>query len=251
MNPLRVFLVDDEPPARARLRDLLADCAAEVPSAVMGEAANGLEALGGIEASRPDLVLVDVQMPGMSGLELARHLQRMTPAPAVVFTTAFDQYAVAAFEVNAIDYLLKPVRAGRLATALRKAADGTRVSAEALRRVDPQARRHLASSERGRIHLVPVGDILLLRAEQKYVTARASGRDFLIEESLVQLEQEFEQIFVRVHRNCLVARSRIRGAERLADENGEPRWSVLLQGLDEPVPVSRRQWPVLKSLVRG
>ena len=121
-EPLRVFIVDDEPPARERLAELLEDCRAEVPNVSAGEAANGVEALARLPATAPDVVLVDVHMPGMNGIEFARHLQKLEHPPAVIFVTAFDQYAVQAFEVNALDYLLKPVRAARLATALIKAA---------------------------------------------------------------------------------------------------------------------------------
>ena len=250
-EPLRVFIVDDEPPARERLAELLEDCRAEVPNLMAGEAANGVEAITRVPLASPDVVLVDMHMPGMNGIELARHLQALDPAPAVIFVTAYEQYAVQAFEVNALDYLLKPVRAARLAAALRKAATAAAPSREALARADSQARRFLSVSERGRVHLVPVADILYLRAELKYVTARTAEREFVIEESLTQLEQEFEDRFLRVHRSCLVARDRIRGLERLADEEGEARWAVVVDGVPAPIPVSRRQWQAVKLLVKG
>lgn len=254
-EPLRVFIVDDEPPARERLAELLEDCRAEVPNVSAGEAANGVEALARLPAAAPDVVLVDVHMPGMNGIELARHLQKLEHPPAVIFVTAFDQYAVQAFEVNALDYLLKPVRAARLATALIKAVGkvaGASASArEALEKADTQARRFLSVSERGRVRLVPVTEILYLRAELKYVTVRTVEREFIIEESLTQLEQEFEARFLRVHRSCLVARDRVRGMERLPDEEGEARWAVVIESAFDPIPVSRRQLAAVKQLVKG
>ncbi len=250
-GPLRVFIVDDEPPARERIAELLEDCRGEVPNAVAGEAANGIEALARLPGAAADVVLVDMHMPGMNGIELARHLQGLEPPPAVIFVTAFDQYAVQAFEVNALDYLLKPVRAVRLAAALRKAAGAAAPRREALEQADAQPRRFLSAPERGRVSLVPVADILYLRAELKYVTARTPEREFLIEESLAQLEREFEDRFVRVHRNCLVARDRIRGLERLADEEGEARWAVIVEGVPDPISVSRRQWAAVKLRVKG
>lgn len=254
-EPLRVFIVDDEPPARERLAELLEDCRPEVANVSAGEAANGVEALARLPAARPDVVLVDVHMPGMNGIELARHIRNLEHPPAVIFVTAFDQYAVQAFEVNALDYLLKPVRAARLAAALLRAAGkvagATAPARDALEKADTQSRRFLSVSERGRLRLVPVADILYLRAELKYVTVRTVEREFIIEESLTQLEQEFEDRFLRVHRSCLVARDRVRGLERLPDEEGEARWAVMLEGAADPIPVSRRQFTAVKQLVKG
>lgn len=244
---LRVFIVDDEAPARSRLRVLLTDLAPELPNVVVGEADNGMAALNCLNEAQADVVLVDIRMPVMDGIEFARHLARLDPAPAVVFVTAYDQYAVQAFEVNAVDYLLKPVRALRLKSALEKAKRSAALPADALRGLASEGRRHLSCSERGRILLVPVADILYLKAEQKYVTARTAQREYVLEESLTQLEQEYSKRFVRVHRNCLVARAAVSGFEREHEADGETRWLVLLKDLAEKLPVSRRQWPVLKS----
>ncbi len=248
---LRVLIVDDEQPARNRLRELLADCSAEVRHEVVAEAANGHAALEVIEAARPNVVLLDIQMPGMSGIELASHLQVLAPPPAVVFVTAHDQYAVEAFELNAVDYLLKPVRAARLAAALQKAESGRRLSRETLSSLDPHPRRHLAIAERGKVRLVPVADILFLKADLKYVAVQTQEAEYLLEESLSRLEEEFGDLFVRIHRGCLVARHRIRGFEHLAasDDKGEGAgWAVLLEGWPEKLAVSRRQWPVVKAI---
>ena len=245
---LRVFIVDDEAPARERMKELLGDIAGELPTEVVGEARHGMEALEHVPASGAQVLLLDIQMPGMDGLELARHLAALEAPPAFVFVTAHDRHAVDAFELNALDYLLKPVRAARLAAALRKAAGAPREQlSETLRKAAGRAREYLSIIERNRISLVPVREIVFLRAEQKYVTLRTREREYLIEDALVALEKEFGERFVRIHRNCLVAREAIRGFER-GGAAEEPTWMVVLDGLDERLPVSRRQWPALKEL---
>jgi two-component system response regulator AlgR len=251
---IRVFIADDEEPARERLRELLGDIVAEVPNVVAGEARNGIEALERLPASGAQVLLLDIRMPGMDGLELARHLAGLEQAPAVVFVTAHDKHALEAFELNALDYLLKPVRASRLAAALKKAASAGAPRREQLARAAGGPREYLSVAERHRIVLVPVRDILFLRAEQKYVTVRTKEREHLIEESLVALEKEFcgpesTHAFVRIHRNCLVARSAIRGFERSGAADEEAHWQVVLDGLAERLPVSRRQWPAVRELI--
>jgi two-component system, LytTR family, response regulator AlgR len=246
MSELRVFIADDEEPARARLKELLGDIAQALPTQVVGEARHGVEAIELLPASGAQVVLLDIQMPGMGGLEVARHLARLEQPPRIVFVTAHDRHAVEAFELNALDYLLKPVRAERLAAALRKAAVPESAT---LSRIAQAPREYLSVAERNRIVLVPVRDILFLRAEQKYVTVRTQGREHLIEESLVALEREFAARLVRIHRNCLVSRTAIRGFERAPGEEDEAHWLVVLDGLEERLPVSRRQWPAVRDLV--
>jgi two-component system, LytTR family, response regulator AlgR len=243
---MKIFIVDDEDPARERLKVLLGDIAAQLPTTVVGEARNGVEAIEQLPASGAELVLLDIKMPGMDGLEVARHLGRLERPPRIVFVTAHDRHAVEAFDLNALDYLLKPVRSERLAAALRKAAVP---QSKDLEKAAQAPREYLSVAERHRIVLVPVREILFLRAEQKYVTVRTRGREHLLEESLVALEREFAERFVRIHRNCLVARDAIRGVERLPGEEEEPRWQIVLDGLDERLPVSRRQWPLVRDLV--
>ena len=253
MSALRIFIADDETPARERLKELLQDIADEVPTQVVGEARHGLEAIELVPGSAAQVLLLDIEMPGMRGLEVARHLAGLESGPAVIFVTAHDRHAVEAFELSALDYLLKPVRAQRLAAALKKAAAARPPDREQLARAQgahfPESREYLSVTERHRIVLVPVRDIVFLRAEQKYVTLRTKLRSFLIEESLIALEREFEKRFVRIHRNCLVAREAIRGFERAAPSNDEPHWMVVLDGIEERLPVSRRQWPALRELV--
>lgn len=250
-DALRVILVDDEAPARSRLKELIADCAPLVPAEVVGEAANGREALDLLASVAADLVLVDIAMPQMSGIEFARHALALQSPPAIIFVTAYDEYAIKAFELRALDYLLKPVRRERLLAALERVRGLAAPSGEALRGLESAPRRHLSVPERGRITLVPVADILYLKAELKYVTIRIAEREYLLEESLSHLEQEFAEAFVRVHRNCLVAKSRIRGFEKSDVQDGEQGWAVLLDGCAEKLAVSRRQWPVVKELATG
>jgi two-component system response regulator AlgR len=251
---IRVFIADDEGPARERLKELLQDIAGDVPTVLAGEAANGVEALERLPASAAQVLLLDIRMPGMDGLELARHVTALENAPAVVFVTAHDKHAVEAFDLNALDYLLKPVRAVRLAAALKKAINVGAPQRESLARAAGGPREYLSVAERNRIVLVPVRDIVFLRAEQKYVTVRTKVREHLIEESLIALEREFTGTdlpfpFVRIHRNCLVARAAIRGFERTGGGEEEAHWQVVLDGLTERLPVSRRQWPTVRELI--
>ncbi len=241
----RILVADDEAPARSRLRDLLDDCRPQFPLVIVDEARNGREVLDVLGREKVDIVLLDIRMPEMDGIETARHIATLPEPPAVIFTTAFDAYALKAFEVNAIDYLVKPIREERLLAALRKAR-AAQPGRAALEAAANRARRHLAVHERGRIHLVPVTDILYLRAELKYVTVRTASREHLVEESLTKLEEEFGEAFVRIHRNCLVARAAVGGFER-SDADGEAGWVVLIPATGERLPVSRRQQHVVKE----
>lgn len=242
----RILIADDEAPARARLRDLLDECRESFPLAIVDEARNGREALEVLNREKIDVVLLDIRMPEMDGMEAARHIAGMEDPPAIIFTTAFDSYAIKAFEVNAIDYLLKPIRVERLLGALNKTRAAPKVTREALDAAANLPRRHLSVHERGKIILVPLAEVLYLRAELKYVTVRTVEREHLVEESLTHLEEEFADAFVRVHRNCLVARAAIAGFERNAEES-ESGWAVVVKGTGEKLPVSRRQHHVVKQ----
>ncbi|MET0683631.1 MAG: LytTR family DNA-binding domain-containing protein [Casimicrobiaceae bacterium] len=248
--PLRVLIVDDEAPARRRLRDLLGDCAGALPLACVGEAANGREALDLLHAVSADLVLTDIEMPEMGGLEFARHVLKLPQPPVVIFTTAHDKHAVQAFEVSAVDFLLKPIRVQRLLAALEKVPRLKPVSATRLDALPSTARRFLSVTERSRVVLVPVDEIVYLKAELKYITIRTVEREFLLEESLTKLEEEFGSKLVRVHRNCLVARDAIRGFERRVGDEGDAHWEVLLKGIPETLPVSRRQQSIVREIGR-
>ncbi len=247
-QPLRVLIVDDEAPARNRIRDLLADCALKLPLEIAGEADNGKRALEMLSACEADVVLLDIRMPEMDGLEVAQHLQKLDQPPVVVFTTAYDVYALKAFEVHAVDYLVKPIRLGRLFDALSRVRTITPLRLDVLRELKTEARTHLSINERGRIHLIPVTDIAFLKAELKYVTARTAEREYLLEESLAKLEQEFLGRFVRIHRNCLVAKDAVGGFERATDVEGEGHWVVVLKSISEKLDVSRRHQHIVREL---
>ena len=254
-DPLRILIVDDEALARRRLRDVLNDNAAVLSFEIVGEAANGRQALEQLHTTQPQVLLLDIRMPELDGIETAEHLLTLEQAPAVIFTTAYDDYAIKAFEVNAIDYLLKPIRPERLIAALQKARALRTAPTMALKAAVGKARNHLAIGDRGRIILVPINAIAFLKAELKYVTVRTLEKEYLLEESLVKLEQEFAEQFVRIHRNCLVARAFIEGFERVAftPEEGESTgsgWVVHLRGLAERLPVSRRQQQVIREFKR-
>jgi len=261
---LRVFIVDDEPPARNRLRDLLNDCSDQLALEVVGEAGNGQEALEKLMKTPADVVLLDIRMPQMDGIELAQHLNKLprpalnaaegpaqSPAkwpPVIIFTTAYDAYAIKAFELHAIDYLLKPIRLGRLFDALTHAREAVPVQTEVLRELLPEPRKFLSIHERGKIHLVPVEQVLFLRAELKYITVRTAEREYLLEESLTAMEREFAARFVRIHRNCLVAKEAIEGFEKGGGEESEGSgWMVKLKGLGELLAISRRQQHIVKE----
>ncbi|HZV98043.1 MAG TPA: response regulator transcription factor [Methylophilaceae bacterium] len=241
--PLRILIADDEAPARHRLRDLLSEIASV---SVVSEAKNGKEALAQASDSNPNLVLLDIRMPQMDGIEAAGHLQKLSTPPAIIFTTAFDSYAMQAFDINAVDYLLKPIRLERLQTALTKARALLPAQLEALKPLQPQ-RAYFSVAERGRVILVPVAEVIYLRAELKYTTVRTKEREYLIEDSLTSLEQEFGDRFLRLHRNCLVAQASILGYEKRHEE-GESHWVALLKDVPETINVSRRQQHVLRDL---
>lgn len=248
--PLRIFIADDEPPARSRLRELLDDLQAECPNEVVGEAGNGFDVLEHLPGSGAEVLLLDIDMPGLRGIEVARHLAPIAGGPAVVFVTAHDAHAVEAFELSALDYLLKPVRVARLSAALRKARQAGPPAMAALERAHTVPRMHFSIVERNRIHLVPVSSVLYLKAEQKYVTLRTREREYLIEESLVSLEKEFSGALLRIHRNCLVSRSAIAGFERApGGADDEAHWEVLVEGVPERLPVSRRQWAEVREVL--
>jgi two-component system response regulator AlgR len=234
---LKVLIADDEEPARNRLRELLA----EIPGIVItGEARNGKEVLSMAAKELPHVMLLDIRMPEMDGIEAAEHSLKLSHSPAIIFTTAFDAHAMQAFEMNAVDYLLKPIRRERLANALTKARALLPNQLVGIRQIRPQ-RTHFSISERGRILLVPVADVIYLRAELKYLTLRTREQEYLLEDSLTRIEQEFPELFVRLHRNCLVAQASIRGFERRQEADGEQHWVALLREVPETLPVSRRQ----------
>jgi two-component system response regulator AlgR len=245
---MRILIVDDEPAARGRLRGLLAEIDPDL--AVVAEAGDGVEALLRIAETSPDLVLLDIGLPRLNGLDAAREIARLERAPAVVFVTAHDEFAVQAFEVSAVDYLLKPVRKERLAAALQKASRFTAAAWQGLEAAFPPeqrpARSHLCIYRHGALRLVPVASVVYFRADSKYVTVRTPEYEDLLDESLVALEQEFGDRFLRIHRNALVAPDRIAGLVRLS----LARSALRLDAVPETLEVSRRHLPALRARLK-
>ena len=242
---LRVLIVDDEPPARERLRSLLAE-SGEFDLA--GEASNGEQAINLVDKLTPDIVLLDVRMPGIDGLEVARHLAALPEPPAVIFTTAFDEYALQAFESEAVAYLLKPIRLEKLRAALAKAARLTRPQLQQVATAarEPAHRLHIGVRGRDGLKLIPIEEVFCFHADQKYTTVKHQKGEDLIEDSLKTLEEEFSGSFVRIHRNALV---NTRYLERIArDASGQH--FVHLRGLPDALEVSRRMAGDLKDRFR-
>ena len=234
---LRVLIVDDEPLARSRLRTLLGECR-QPPSVAAGEAGSAAQAMALVQHQQFDVALLDIHMPGADGLQLAAALRSAPQPPLVVFVTAHTEHAVQAFELEAVDYLTKPVRLERLQAALQK-VERLALSQPA-RQVDSVQER-LVISERGRTVRVPLDEVLYLKAELKYVTVRTAEASHLLDGSLNQLEDKHGDRFLRIHRNALVARNAIRALVRHHDAEEGEGWAVRLAGIDELLMVSRRQ----------
>nr|WP_314863972.1 LytTR family DNA-binding domain-containing protein [uncultured Undibacterium sp.] len=279
-----ILIVDDEAPARARMTTLISDIQDSCACELVGEAADAQTALDLLMEKNPDIVLLDVQMPGMTGIELAQHIihAKLEKPPAIIFVTAYDDYALKAFEVHAMDYLLKPVRATRLSEAVLRVAlfrmqtqlhltqgqaqaqaqaqTHTQTPNPLLEALKPitKTRQNFSVLEKNRVLLISVRDVLFLKAEQKYVTIQTRTRAYLTEESLVSIEAELGEVFVRAHRNALVARDAIMGVERAIHavdtehehEKNSDSWQVIVRDSAERLPISRRQWPAIKALVR-
>ena len=242
---LNVLIVDDEPLARARLRALLSDCRA--PAVVLGgEAANAAEAVALLQNRTFDAALLDINMPGADGLVLAQMLRGLPQPPALVFVTAHAQHAVTAFELDAADYLTKPVRLERLQAALQKVE--RIISGRQGLAADP-AKEMLLVSERGRIERVPLAEVVYFKSEQKYVTVRTAARSYVIDDSLNALEERHAPRFMRIHRNALVARLALRALERNFDAEEGEGWAVRLAGVDELLTVSRRQVVAVREAI--
>ena len=244
---LRVLLVDDETLARTRMRRLLADCGTPVVE-VGGEAANAEEAMALLRHGGFDVVLLDIHMPGMDGLLLAAALRELSDPPLVVFVTAHPDHALAAFEVEAVDYLTKPVRLERLQASLQKAE---RLRSAARRPPDAADDGFLLIQDRGRTERVPLAEVVYLKAELKYVTVRTATRSYILDGALSELEDRHAAHFMRIHRNALVARRAVRALERHHDPEEGEGWAVRLNGIDEVLAVSRRQLAAVRHAVAG
>ena len=248
---LKALVVDDEALARARLRTLLSDC--KDPSAqVAAEAANAVQAMELLQHRQFDVVLLDIHMPGVDGLALARLVQTLPHPPALIFVTAHTEHAVNAFELEALDYLTKPLRLERLQLALKKVE--RRLLAQGAAPVGGGQEDVLIIQERGRTERVPLRHVIFFKAELKYVTVRTATHSYILDASLNELEAKYPQQFLRIHRNALIARSAVRALEKQekAEESEEGEgWSVRLDGVDELLAVSRRQLAAVRALVKG
>lgn len=244
---LRVLVVDDEALARSRLRTLLGDCAA--PAAlVAGEAADAVQAMTALQQGCFDVVLMDIRMPGVDGMALAQSIATLPQPPAVVFVTAHVEHAVHAFELEAIDYLTKPVRLERLQQALEK------VERMAQSRQGPGPDlldKMLIIQDRGRTERVPLAEVLYLKAELKYITVRTASRSYILDGSLSELEERHAAWFIRIHRNALIARRAVRALEKHFDPEEGEGWAVRLNGIEEVLAVSRRQLSAVREAIAG
>ncbi len=249
MTPqLQVLLVDDESLARARLRTLLDDCR-QPAACVAAEAGNATQALELLRRQRFDLVLLDVRMPGADGLALAQALRQLPEPPPVVFVTAHADHAVQAFEVEAVDYLTKPVRLERLQQALQKVE---RLQQSARAGIPDTPFDTLVIQDRGLVVRLPLAEVVYLKAELKYVTVRTASRSYILDGSLAELEERYAGLFLRIHRNALVAVRALRALEKHDDPQEGEGWAVRLDGVDERLTVSRRQLPAVReALTRG
>jgi two-component system response regulator AlgR len=250
--PLRILIVDDEELARLRLRSLVQDCT-DPKVEVVGEAASATQALVWLAEQHCDLLLLDVRMPGRDGTQLADELRQRADAPAVVFVTAHAEHALKAFDLDAVDYLTKPVKRERLHAALQRVAQ---------RRATPPAVPPLQDepvivvSDRGRVVRVPLAQVLYLKAELKYVTLRTAEHTYVLDESLAELELRLGGRLLRVHRNALVARRAVRALERRVmaadgDDEGGETWAVRVAPVDEWLAVSRRQVAAVREALGG
>ena len=238
---LKVLIVDDEALARSRLRTLLGECS-EPRADVVGEAANAVQAMELIQRTGCDLVLLDIHMPGVDGMTLAKTLRELAAPPAVVFIHAYAEHAVQAFDLEAVDYLTKPVRRERLQQALQKVQ---RLRAEST--VDVGLPESLIIQERGRSERVALADVIYLKAELKYITVRTADKEHIFDGALSDLEQRYAHLFVRVHRNALVSRRAVRAVEKHNDPVEGEGWTVRLDGVEERLSVSRRQLAAVRE----
>lgn len=245
-DTLRVLIVDDEPLARLRLRSLLA---AEPDVAVAGEADSADAALEWLKSRAAELLMLDVRMPGRSGVALASALKRLPVPPAVVFVSAFAEHAVDAFDVDAVDYLTKPVRRERLQAALQRVRQRLAPTSSMSGALTDEP--VIVVQDRGRVRRVPIAEVLYLKAELKYVTLRTATQSLLLDEALADLEQRLGGGFVRVHRNALVARRAVRALERRNADDGDEGWAVRVAPADEWLAVSRRQLPAVREALRN
>jgi len=242
---VKVLVVDDEALARERLISIMGELDEKYD--LVGEAEHGEQAIEKVLALEPDILLLDIKMPGMNGLEVAHHLAKHKKPPAIIFTTAYDEHALAAFDAQAIAYLLKPIQSAQLERSLQTASQLQQGQLKQLQADVNSKRQHISVKVRGDLQLIPITDIRYFRADQKYIELRHSAGIALIDEALKSLEEEFKETFIRVHRNAIVAIKYATGIER--DSLG--RSYVLLNGCEEKLDVSRRHVAELRRLLKS
>ena len=244
---MNVLIVDDEHLARQRLRQMLS---ATSEHQIIGEAETGEDALRKTQAAQPDVVLMDIRMPGMDGIEAANYINRMDNPPAIIFTTAFSDHALNAFETHAIDYLLKPIKQSRLEAALDAAKRMNKAQISQLcedEAIAISTRQKICVKSRGSLELIPVEEIIYFKADQKYVTLRTADQEYLIEESLKVLEEEFARQFIRIHRNALVAQNMLNGLVK----NNEGHPCISFTEVDDLLEISRRHLPLIRKKLKS
>jgi len=242
---MKLLVVDDEALARERLISIVNELDDNYD--IVGEAKNGQQAIEKILALQPDVVLLDIKMPGMNGIEVAQHLIKHETSPAIIFTTAYEEHALAAFDAHAIAYLLKPIQSDQLERSLQTASHLQQGQLKKLSEDVKNKRQHISVKLRGDLQLIPITDVRYFRADQKYIEMRHSTGMALIDEALKSLEEEFSEEFIRVHRNAIVAIDYVTGIER--DSLG--RSYVLLNGGEDKLDVSRRHVAVLRRLLKS
>jgi two-component system response regulator AlgR len=242
---MKVLVVDDERPARERLIHMLSSMLGMEP---VGEATNGMEAVQLVQSVRPDVVLMDIRMPGMDGLEASRHLAEMEEPPAIIFTTAYSEHALEAFDAHAVGYLVKPIRQERLEQSLGKARKLTQAQLRTLSRESSSTgRSHICARVRGNLELIPVDDVVYFQADQKYITVRHIKGEVLIEDALKNLEIEFKEKLIRIHRNALVNTSYVSGMEKSRDG----RFLVNFRAIDDKLEISRRHVAEVRKFLKS
>jgi len=241
---MNVLIVDDEQLARQRLRKMLSS---NNGYKIIGEAETGEDALRKTQATQPDVILMDIRMPGMDGIEAASYINRMDKPPAIIFTTAYSDHALSAFETHAIDYLLKPIKQNRLEAALDAAKRMNKAQLSQLRDNETSgARQKICVKSRGTLELIPIEEIIYFKADQKYVTLRTAEQEYLIEESLKMLEEEFLNDFIRIHRNALVAQHMLQGLTK----NHDGHACIHFKDIDDLLEVSRRHLPSIRKKLK-
>lgn len=243
---MKILIVDDEALARERLHDLTIEL---FPDVITVEAANGIEALEKINEHAPEIVLLDIRMPGMDGLEVANHVLQLEEKPAIVFTTAYQDHAISAFDANAVDYLLKPIRKERLQLAIERAAAVGRNQLSSINEANEEssARTHLSAMIQGQLQLVPIENIYFFKADQKYVAAAWPGGELLLDESLTSLEAEFSNDFVRIHRNALVAIKHVESLSKTSDGQNV----IKISDMPVELAISRRHLADVKKILKS